>query len=1074
MNERSIFLAALDLPDPAERAAYLDRACRGDPGVRRGVEELLAAHGRSGTFMPAPAGGAATGDFVPAEGPGSRVGPYKLLQQIGEGGMGAVYMAEQEQPVRRMVALKIIREGMDSRAVLTRFEAERQALALMDHPNIAKVLDAGSTESGRPYFVMELVKGVPITQFCDEHQFTLRERLELFVPVCQAIQHAHQKGVIHRDIKPSNVLVALYDDKPVPKVIDFGVAKAASQKLTDRTLFTAFGQVVGTLEYMSPEQAKLNQLDIDTRSDVYALGVLLYELLTGTTPLDRARLKAAALDEVLRLIREEEPERPSTRLSTAHTRPAVAAARRAEPAQLGKVVSGELDWIVMKALEKDRTRRYETANGLARDVERYLKDEPVEACPPTAGYRLRKLARKYRAGLTAAALFAALLVAGVAISTWQMVRATRAEREARAQSHVAQQARDEADLQRRAAQEKELAAVREADKARTLAGMMQELLGSADPTASKGGDYTARQMIDDFAAGLGDRLKDQPEVEADLRTTIGQAYRYLMLNEKAEVQHRRAVELRRRVFGPDHPKVAQSLTQLAWSLRFQSKFPAAEEQARAAIAILRRFDDRAEDLAAALRILSHMTQGNRPAEGEAQLREALALAEKAAGGRPSPMVADIAHELASHLVIHFESRSAEALPIATRSVAIHQVVHGDKHPETMHGYRVLSMCHRVLGRLAEAEQDLREALAISRRAYGSQPHRLAFRTMEDLVWVLDEQFNVEAADAVLRECLATWQMTEPSYPDAHLLFTGRGFAALNRGDYADAERHFRRGLDIRRKTPAPVLDKDLVSLQFCVGGTALVQGKADEARAAVQPLVLPARMAALKSNLPAGLQLALAFALMAGSGEPTDLKTARTLAERALEKSLPGSGDRAVKGDRALALWALANLHLRSGEQKRAVDLLGQALPELRPLNRPGFGGNMFMWREMEALLVKCQMEKGDRATAGAVLRDGLMVLKTDLAANHPEIAAGQARLATVLAEQEQYGDAEPLLLAAHENLKTYPQAAAAGLKRRRADVAERLVKLYEAWGKPVEAAKWREERATHSPTSAPTVSEKK
>jgi len=385
----SLFAAVLDKP-AAERAAFLDRACAGNDELRQRVEALLKAHAEAsgesfltGPYQPA------TDNYTPAEGPGTRIGPYKLLQQIGEGGMGVVYMAEQEQPVRRRVALKIIKPGMDSAQVIARFEAERQALAMMDHQNIARVLDVGTTQSGRPYFVMELVHGVPITRFCDDNKLTLRERLELFVPVCQAIQHAHQKGIIHRDIKPSNVLVTMYDDKPVPKVIDFGVAKAMEQRLTEKTLFTQFGTLVGTFEYMSPEQTEMNAFGVDTRSDVYSLGVLMYELLTGTTPLERSRLRQAALGEMVRMIREEEPPRPSTRLSSSGNLPKIAAARKAEPKRLALLVRGELDWIVMRCLEKNRSRRYETANALARDVERYLKDEPVEACPPSVGYRLR-------------------------------------------------------------------------------------------------------------------------------------------------------------------------------------------------------------------------------------------------------------------------------------------------------------------------------------------------------------------------------------------------------------------------------------------------------------------------------------------------------------------------------------------------------------------------------------------------------------------------------------------------------------------------------------------------------------
>jgi tetratricopeptide (TPR) repeat protein/serine/threonine protein kinase len=437
----AVFFAALAKVDPADRAAYLNEACGNDADLRRQVDRLLAAHPQVGSFLhedaaahPSPLGGVgrevrgvATVDAPITESLGTVIGPYKLMQQIGEGGMGSVFMAKQTQPVQRKVALKVIKAGMDSKQVIARFEAERQALALMDHVNIARVFDGGTTANGRPYFVMELVHGVPITKYCDDNHLTPRERLELFVPVCQAIQHAHQKGIIHRDVKPSNVMITLYDGRPVPKVIDFGVAKATEQKLTEQTLFTQYGTMVGTLEYMSPEQAEMSALGVDTRSDIYSLGVLLYELLTGSTPLTHKRMKEAGYAEILRLIKEEEPPRPSTRLSdSGEALASISANRHLEPARLMKLVRGELDWIVMKCLEKDRNRRYETANGLAQDVERYLHDKPVQACPPSAWYHFRKFARRNRGRLAAAAgVFLAVLVMAVSIGWAVRDRAAR-------------------------------------------------------------------------------------------------------------------------------------------------------------------------------------------------------------------------------------------------------------------------------------------------------------------------------------------------------------------------------------------------------------------------------------------------------------------------------------------------------------------------------------------------------------------------------------------------------------------------------------------------------------------------
>jgi serine/threonine protein kinase/tetratricopeptide (TPR) repeat protein len=443
MNEEEIFHQAL-AQSPQERAAYVEQACAGDPALRAAVAALLRANVGATGFLeqPAPAS-VATVDEPVREGPGTVIGPYKLLENIGEGGFGVVFMAEQAQPVRRKVALKILKPGMDTKQVVARFEAERQALAIMDHPNIAKVFDGSATPSGRPYFVMELVRGVPITDFCDQNHLTPRQRLELFIPVCGAVQHAHQKGIIHRDLKPSNVLVSRHDTTPTVKVIDFGVAKALGQELTDKTLFTGLAQMVGTPLYMSPEQAGMSDLDIDTRSDIYSLGVLLYELLTGTTPFAKERFKKAAYDEIRRIIREEEPPRPSTRLSESKdSLPSISAQRQTEPAKLTKLVRGELDWIVMKALEKDRNRRYDTANGLAQDLHRYLANEPVEACPPSSWYRLRKFAHRNRAPLTVAAAVLVALGVGTGAVWQQRQEAVRERARAEANARQARQAVD--------------------------------------------------------------------------------------------------------------------------------------------------------------------------------------------------------------------------------------------------------------------------------------------------------------------------------------------------------------------------------------------------------------------------------------------------------------------------------------------------------------------------------------------------------------------------------------------------------------------------------------------------------
>jgi len=524
-TEEAIFKAAIQLKTRAERAAYIVEACGDDQSLLAGVEALLEYHDAS-SFLDAPVLGAevAVDDSALTEGPGTVIGRYKLLERIGEGGMAVVYMAEQAEPIRRKVALKIIKLGMDTKQVIARFEAERQALAIMDHPNIAKVLDAGATETGRPYFVMELVKGVSITEYCDKKKLSTSERLDLFIQVCNAVQHAHQKGIIHRDIKPTNVMVTLRDGKAVPKVIDFGIAKATSRRLTEKTLFTRYAHIIGTPAYMSPEQAEFSEVDIDTRTDIYSLGVLLYELLTGATPFSEEELREAGYVEMQRIIREVDPVKPSTRLTTlGETLPEVAEHRRATPDLLAKLVRGDLDWIVMKALEKDRTRRYETAAGLVEDVERHLNSEPVQAAAPSRLYRTRKFVRRHRVGVFAGVVVIGGLAVGLSVALVALSESNRQWR--RAETNY-QRARENLDDMYEF-HWREISGVSEAEKLELYLGM-----------------YRKRQEF------LNWSLQRDPADPA-IRKELGDTHKYMgivylaELNkpEEAELAYRRAVSV---------------------------------------------------------------------------------------------------------------------------------------------------------------------------------------------------------------------------------------------------------------------------------------------------------------------------------------------------------------------------------------------------------------------------------------------------------------------------------------------------------------------------------------------------
>jgi len=535
VNERQIFLAALDIAALDERERFLDEICSGDAALRKRVEHLLKSHEEAGSFLsPGENDGslADTGDYGAAtdvDRVGAIIGPYKLLQEIGEGGMGTVYLAEQFEPIRRKVALKVINPGMDSQQVIARFEAERQALALMDHNNIARVYDAGTTQHGLPYFVMELIKGVPITEYCDSNMLTPRQRIELFIPVCDAVQHAHQKGIIHRDIKPGNVLVTLYDGKPVAKVIDFGIAKATGGQLTEKTIFTQIGQIVGTLQYMSPEQAEINQLDVDTRSDIYSLGVVLYELLTGTTPVTAEQLRSSMISDVLRTIREVEPPVPSIRLSDSfNALPAISAARKVAPAQLTRFIRGELDWIVMTSLEKDRARRYATAQNMGEDLRRFLAGEPVLARPPSVAYRLQKLALKHRVLVTAAAMLLALLVSATVVSLVLLKRES-----------IARGRAENAEI-------KTSEALVESENARKAADKTIDFMVNAFSKSSpqhKDGAATVVETIDETLDLLQRSGPGEPQARARLYVALGRTLDGLGFQQKAHAALKKGHEL---------------------------------------------------------------------------------------------------------------------------------------------------------------------------------------------------------------------------------------------------------------------------------------------------------------------------------------------------------------------------------------------------------------------------------------------------------------------------------------------------------------------------------------------------
>ena len=731
-----------------ERDAYLSAACGSDADLRRQVETLLHAHEQVGDFLQPTV--VVAEHKVIGERPGTVIGRYKLLQKIGEGGFGVVYMAEQVEPVQRKVALKIIKAGMDSKEVIARFEAERQALALMDHPGIANILDGGATEAGRPYFVMELVNGIPITDYCDWKKLPTAERLQLFMKVCHAVQHAHQKGIIHRDLKPSNVLVTLHDGEPVPKVIDFGVVKALGQKLTQKTLFTGFQHLVGTPAYMSPEQAELSGLDIDTRSDIYSLGVLLYELLTGMTPFDKETLAKAAFDEMRRMIRETEPPKPSTRLNTLSQDAlgAVAAKRQAEPAKLNRLVRGDLDWIVMKCLEKDRKRRYETANNVAVDLEHHLKHEPVSAAAPSPVYVAQKFIRRHKAGLAMAGALVLLLAGGVVVSTWQAVRATRAESKEKLQRARAESERNRAEQQRAVAEVNEKKAMTEAARSAQVAQFMKNMLKGVGPSVALGRDITMlREILDQTAGRIGKDLNEQPDVESDMRSTIGQVYFALARYTDAEAMHREALRLRRKLPGNDSLDLAQSLYDLGLALAKQGRAEEAITVHSEALAIRRKLlGNEHPDMARSLSRLGQALSTNRKFdEAERTLREAVTMQRKL---NEHLDLAESLTILANTL--NWMRKTNEAETAAREAVAIGRTLGGNECPEVAGALQVLGNVLLGQSRASEAEAPYREALEMRRKLLGIE-HPLVGQSVGNLAACLKQEGKLAELISVCRK-----------------------------------------------------------------------------------------------------------------------------------------------------------------------------------------------------------------------------------------------------------------------------------------------------------------------------------
>jgi non-specific serine/threonine protein kinase/serine/threonine-protein kinase len=701
------------------------------------------------------------------------IGRYRLLQKIGEGGMGEVWLAEQTEPVRRRVALKLVKGGQNSCEVITRFESERQALALMNHPAIAKVFDAGSTPQGAPYFVMEYVVGVPITTYCDHHRLTTRERLELFIHVCEGVQHAHQKAIIHRDLKPSNILVTDEDGKVTPKIIDFGVAKALSQKLTAETMFTRVGALIGTPEYMSPEQADPQGEDIDTRADVYSLGIVLYELLAGAPPID---LRKVAFDEFLRRLREDDPPKPSTKIRTQDpaTSTEVARKRQSEPPELVKLLRGDLDAIALKALEKGRVRRYGSPSDFAADIGRYLENEPVLAVAPSFVYRARKFARRYRGALVTACAFALVLISAAAVSMWQSIRANR-------QAAVAQAVND---------------------------FLQNDLLAQASasaqsrPNTKPDPDLKVRTALDRAAGRIAGKFDQQPEVEAAIRSTIGQTYQDLGLYPEAQIQFERALKLQRRVLGNKDPTTLRTMNRLGWTATLQGKYSEAEALLSQGLEMRRRVlgQNHPETLGSMNNLSAVYFFQGKYEEAEALLSRSLEIRRNILGAEQRDTLASM-NNLAN--VYASEGKNAQAEALDSQTLEIRRRVLGPEHPETLTSLNNLGRDYDDQGKFAEAEAVIREALELQRRVLGAE-HPDTLRSMNNLGEICGSQGKNTEAEALFNQTLTIQRrVLGPGHRNTLMSLGNLAMIQVAQGRYANAETLLGQALQISRRALGP-------------------------------------------------------------------------------------------------------------------------------------------------------------------------------------------------------------------------------------------------------------------------------